>query len=238
MNWMQQGGQQELLLIATLFQDTYKKNPKCIPFMKYIAEMIGAAIQIASSTKGGSGIWAMGGEVWPEKRVPECKHRRPVWSKGGNCIILCRKATKISQKQIKEDVSKHQRDCSTTWESFRGNEPEVANGKSLLCFPSVFRKTGFTTACILSSSSKERDVPCKRLAVCPAAGQAGCEGMAVGGCCGAAGALVFSLTPCSPAAQSVHLSSSGPNSSLGLCRKVAFSGNGKKCWFYQLLGRR
>lgn len=56
MNWMQQRGQQELLLIAALFQDTYKKNPKRIPFMKYIAEMIGAAIQIASSTKGGSGI--------------------------------------------------------------------------------------------------------------------------------------------------------------------------------------
>ena len=96
--------------------------------------------------------------MWPEKRVTECKHRRPVQSKGGSCIILCRKATKISQKQIKEDVSKHQRRaCSTTLESFRGNEPEIVNGKSLLCFPSAFRKTGFTIACILSSSSKERD---------------------------------------------------------------------------------
>lgn len=69
---MQQGGQQELLLIANLFQDTYIKkkktknnpnqskqktpNPNTFPFMKYIAEMIGAAAQIASGTKGGSGI--------------------------------------------------------------------------------------------------------------------------------------------------------------------------------------
>lgn len=65
-----------------------------------------------------------------------------MWSEGGSYIILCRKATKISQKQIKEDVSKHQRRaCSTTSESFRGNEPEIVNGKSLLCFSSTFRKT-------------------------------------------------------------------------------------------------
>lgn len=73
----------------------------------------------------------------------------------GALIILCRKATKISQKQIKEDVSRHQ---STTVESFRGNKPETVNGKSLLCFPSVFRKTGFTVASTLSSSSKEREM--------------------------------------------------------------------------------
>lgn len=79
-------------------------------------------------------------------------------SEGKSCIILCRKATKMSQKQIKEDVSKHQsRACSTTLESFRGNSPEIVNGKSLLCFPSVFRKPGFTIACILSSSSTERE---------------------------------------------------------------------------------
>jgi len=53
---MQRGGQQELLLIAALFQDTYEKNPKHIPLMKYIAEMIGAVIHISSGTKGGSGI--------------------------------------------------------------------------------------------------------------------------------------------------------------------------------------
>lgn len=66
---MQQGGQQELLLIANLFQDTYIKkktnpnqskqktpNPNTFPFMKYIAEMIGAAAQIASGTKGVSDI--------------------------------------------------------------------------------------------------------------------------------------------------------------------------------------
>lgn len=74
--------------------------------------------------------------MWSEKRVMESEHRRQVWSKGGSCIILCRKATKISRKQIKEDVNKHQRRaCSSTLESFRGNEPEIVNGKSLLCFP-------------------------------------------------------------------------------------------------------
>lgn len=104
-------------------------------------------------------------------------------SEGKSCIILCRKATKMSQKQIKEDVSKHQsRACSTTLESFRGNNPEIVNGKSLLCFPSVFRKPGFTIACILSSSSTEREVPCKRLAACSAAGEAGCQGTAAAGC--------------------------------------------------------
>lgn len=51
----------------------------------------------------------------------------------------------MSQKQIKEDISKHQRKaCSTALESFRGNNPERVTGKSLLCFPSVFRETGFT----------------------------------------------------------------------------------------------
>lgn len=81
-------------------------------------------------------------------------------SKGRSCIILCRKATKMSRKQIKEDVSKHRsRACSTTLESFRGNDPEIVNGKSLLCFPSVFRKSGFTIECILSSS-KEREKSC------------------------------------------------------------------------------
>lgn len=94
-----------------------------------------------------------------------------MWSKGGSCIILRRKATKISRKHIKEDVNKHQRKaCSSTLESFRGNEPEIVNGKSLLCYPPVFSETGFTGACALNPSSKERDVPCKCLAVCPAAG--------------------------------------------------------------------
>lgn len=51
----------------------------------------------------------------------------------------------MSQKQIKEDVSKHQRKArSTALESFRGSNPERVTGKSLLCFPSVFRETGFT----------------------------------------------------------------------------------------------
>lgn len=95
---------------------------------------------------------------------------------------MCRKATKISQEQIKEDASKHQRRAhSTALESCRGNELETVDGKSLLCFPSVFRKTGFTFACILSPSSKERDVPCKWLAASPPAGWAGCEGTAAGG---------------------------------------------------------
>lgn len=89
-------------------------------------------------------------------------------SKGGISIILCRKATKVSQEQIKEDVSKHQRRArSTALESFRGNNPARVTGKSLLCFPSVFRETGFTIAC-MHSSAKERGT-------CPAAGQAGCE---------------------------------------------------------------
>lgn len=153
--------------------------------------------------------------MWSEKRVIESEHRRQVWSKGGTCIILCRKATKISRKQIKEDVNKHQRRaCSSTLESFRGNEPEIVNGKSLLCFPSVFRKTGFTSACILNPSSKERDVPCKWLAVCPAAG----------GCQGAAGALLLSIALCCPVAQTVQLSGNGHYSSLRLSRKVVFSG--------------
>lgn len=148
-------------------------------------------------------------------------------STGGNCIILCRKATKVSQEQIKEDVRKHQRRASSTaLESFRGNNPERVTGKSLLCFPSVFRKTGFTTAC-MHSSAKERGT-------CPAAGRAGCEDMAAGtgGCRGAARTLIFSLIPCSPVAQSVCLSSNGHYSSLGLCRKEAFSG--KEMWFNQL----
>lgn len=94
-------------------------------------------------------------------------------STGGNCIILCRKATKVSQEQIKEDVSKHQRRASSSaLESFRGNNPERVTGKSLLCFPSVFRKTGFTTACMHSSAKERR--------TCPAAGRAGCEDTAAG----------------------------------------------------------
>lgn len=56
------------------------------------------------------------------------KYRRPVQSKEGSCIIFCRKATNISQKKIKEDVSKHQRKaCCAALESFRVNEPEIVN---------------------------------------------------------------------------------------------------------------
>lgn len=126
----------KLLLKATLFQGTYK-TPQTDSL--YTAETTGAAIQIAKGANSGSG------EVWPGERATECKHRRPLQSTGGNCIISCRKATKASQKQIKEDVSKHQRKaCSTALESFRGNNPERVAGKSLLCFPSVFRETGFS----------------------------------------------------------------------------------------------
>lgn len=73
----------------------------------------------------------------------------------------------MSQKQIKEDASKHQRKaCSTALESFRGNNPERVAEKSLLCFPSVFRETGFT---MLASTALPRREEC------PGAGQAGCE---------------------------------------------------------------
>lgn len=92
---------------------------------------------------------------------------------GGSCITLCRKATKVSQKQIKEDVSKHQRRaCSTALESFRGSNPERVTGKSPFCFLLCLGKTGFATAGI-RSSAKERGK-------CPAAGQAGCEDAAPG----------------------------------------------------------
>lgn len=134
--------------------------------MKYTAETTGAAVQIANGANSGSG------EEWPEERVTECKHRRPLQSTGGNCIIFCRKATKVSQKQIKEDISKHQRKaCSTALESFRGNNPERVTGKSLLCFPSVFRETGFTMLASTVLPRREK---------CPGAGQAGCEDTAPG----------------------------------------------------------
>jgi len=147
---------------------------------------------------------------------------------GGSWSILCRKATKISRKQIKEDVSKHQRRaCSTAFEGFRGNEAEIVNGKSLLCFPSPFGKTSFTVA--QSSFQGASDVPRQRLTACPAAGQAGCEGTAAGVRRGSQGTRL--LTPCSPVAQNEHLSSNGHCSSLGLRRKTAFSGKCEGMWF-------
>lgn len=123
-------------------------------------------------------------------------------SKGGSCIIFCRKVTNISQKKIKEDVSKHQRRaCCATLESFRGNEPEIVNKWEIspLFLSFCFGKQALLLMPPLFFQG-ERDVPCEWLTACPAAGQAGCKGTAVKWSWGAPAVLVFSLTTCSPVA--------------------------------------
>lgn len=153
---MQQRGQQKLLLKATLFQDTYKtphteslyetyswNDRSCYPNCKRCPQWVRRGVTREESN------WVQAQEATAEQ--------------GGNCIILGRKATKVSQKQIKEDVSKHQRRaCSTALESFRGSNPERVTGKSLFCFPSVFRENRLYHCRHPQFCQGEREVPCCR----------------------------------------------------------------------------